>query len=222
MRKARNSPSVVRRENVEARIAFFEHHRKHLFGTARKRAERLDFLARIAGHLVRQPLANTLVKTSTQHLRELVVVLDKEIAETIERFHMGVLQPTALRDKLRSLYAAPHRARKKHHITINRNTAPQSQRLGAAAFRKANMRTIVGIGGLDMVTFGMPHQEKDTLVRKDSLEEILGLNKICKLIEHQVEFRFFHTFKASIKVKCYNFSQEHRLRILRGFPTTNH
>jgi hypothetical protein len=222
MRKARNGPSVVRRENVEARIAFFEHHREHLFGATRKRAERLDFLAQIAGHLVRQPLANTLVKTSTQHLRELVVVLDKKIAEAIERFHMGVLQPTALRDKLRSLYATANRARKKHHITINRNTAPQSQRLGAAAFRKADMRTIVGIGGLDVVTFGMPHQEKDTLVRKDSLEEILGLNKICKFIEHQVEFRFFPAFKASIKVKCYNFSQEHRLRILRGFPTTNH
>ena len=60
------------------------------------------------------------------------------------------------------------------------------------------MRTIVGIGGLDVVTFGMPHQEKDALVRKDSLEEILGLDKICKFIEHQVEFRFFPAFKASI------------------------
>ena len=173
----------MRRENIESHISLFKHHRKHLFGTARKRAERLDFLARIAGHLVRQPLANTLVKTSTQHLRELVVVLDKEIAETIERFHMGVLQPTALRDKLRSLYAAPHRAREKHHVAIG-DASAKCQRLGAAAFRKANMCTIVGIGGLDVVTFGMPHQEKDTLVRKDSLEEILGLNKICKFIEH--------------------------------------
>ena len=219
----------MRRENVEARIAFFEHHREHLFGATRKRAERLDFLAQIAGHLVRQPLANTLVKTSTQHLRELVVVLDKKIAESVERFHQRHVRSqrntsggsTPLPYASRGLHTAPHRARIKDHIAIG-DAPAKSQRLFTAAFRKPHMCAVIGIGGLDVVTFGMPHQEKDTLVRKDSLEEILGLNKICKFIEHQVEFRFFPAFKASIKVKCYNFSQEHRLRILRGFPTTNH
>ena len=88
----------------------------------------------------------------------------------------------------RGLHAAPHRARIKDHIAIG-NAPAKSQRLFPAARCKPHMCAVIGIGGLDVVTFGMPHQEKDTLVRKDSLEEILGLNKICVFIEHQGEFR---------------------------------
>ena len=56
-----------------------------------------------------------------------------------------------------------------------------------------------------MIPLGMPHQEKDSLVQKDSLEEILGLDKICKFIEHRCEFRFFPAFEASAKTKYYYF-----------------
>ena len=81
--QARDDPGVVRREDVETRVPLFEHHRKHFFGTVRKRVERLVAGARLARHLVFEPGAKPFLKAVTHDLHGFFVVLDEKIPQAV-------------------------------------------------------------------------------------------------------------------------------------------
>lgn len=176
--QARHHPGVVCRKDVEAGVAFLEHHRKHLFGTRGQRCKGFFVAARFAGGLIFQPFANAFVKTFAQYLGVLVVILNKVFCETVQFFYRRIFDAAALAYKFGGLHAAPYRARKEADVAFGRNALSKRLRLLAATVRKAYMRTEVRVVGCNVVTFTVTHQQEYAFIRRKGRKEICGFYKI--------------------------------------------